>query len=431
MGFTRRLATRNGVSWPALMAPLFPPGSRRPYYPFTSEMSGVAATPNSMRVLASYFGLTDDQIGALLLTSLDGSALVMSDDDRRRFDPLLTSHSVRPRTTRAMGFINSARSPRMCPTCAAERPERDELTWRIGWHVICTHHGVLITRAPMAGGPVIRATDDQIESQAAVLAHLAPSARNREFFLRLDDYARLTMGKGYQDAALKDPSTLAVRLPAFVKSIHDPGFPLSTGLIADSHECPKLSLLRAPTTRRQAPERIEPAWFPRLLPLHRVSPLSDLCYPTTPNQGRVTSALAAYMWAFGCTMADAADELLPGRPSRARAAAQTLLRLESEGRLENFWYAVGQAVTAVVSDAIDYRRRERALDDPNTHSIALAAEGRAHSRVIRTWLVDQWACTFTSSNVRPSARTGYIEDFDRQFGTTMRGALADHLERTA
>lgn len=432
LGFTRRLANRNGVSWPTLMAPLFPIGSRRPYYPFTAEMSGVTAAPESIRVLADYFGLTGDQVGALLLSSFNGGALSITDDDTRRFDPFLSVSTQSPRSTTAMGFINSARLPRTCPVCSKESPGRDELSWRLGWHLICTRHEVLVTRIPTTGNGIVPATQEQASAQAAVLSHLAPNARNREFFRNLDELARLTMGKGYREQAMADPVSLVGRLPAFVKSIGDPGFPLGTGLITDPSTCPPLALVRPPASRSPSAWDIDVAWIPRLVPLHRVSPeLSDLCFPTTPNQARVTAALAAYMWAFGCTLADAGDAIVPGRTGRVRTAARILLRIEGEGRLERFWDAVAQAVVELVGDAIDYRRRERALADPTTHAVALASEPRAHSRVIRTWLVDQWACTFTSSNVRPSARTGYIEDFDREFGPAMREALADHVERAA
>lgn len=432
LGYTRRLATRNGVSWPALMTPLFPPGSRRPFYSFTAEMSGVAASPQSTSVLADYFGLTDDQVSALLLSTYNGSVLTIDEDDVRRFDPFLSGRPTSPRSTTAMGFINSARSPRACPACAKERPGFDELSWRVGWHLICARHEVLITRISTTGSTILRATHEQVLAQAEVLAHLVPNTRNREFFRSLEDLARLTMGKGYQEQALVDPVPLVSRMPAFVKSIHDPGFPLSTGLVIDPSHCPPTALIRPPTSRRSSARELDAAWFPRLLQVHRVNPdLADLCFPTRPNQGRVTAALAAYMWAFGVTMADARDALLPGRTSLARAAASTLLRIESEGRLERFWYAVDRAVSVLVDEAVDYRRRERAIDDPTAHSVALAAAPRAHSRVIRTWLVDQWACTFTSSNVRPSARSGYIEDFDREFGQTMRAALADRIERAA
>ena len=43
--------------------------------------------------------------------------------------------------------------------------------------------------------------------------------------------------------------------------------------------------------------------------------------------------------------------------------------------------------------------------------------------MVRTWLVDQWACTYTSSRIRPSILDRSIEDFDRRFGPTMRTAL--------
>jgi len=80
----------------------------------------------------------------------------------------------------------------------------------------------------------------------------------------------------------------------------------------------------------------------------------------------------------------------------------------------------------------NYRHRELVCNDEDVYLVATAAEPSAYVRTIRTWLVDQWACTYTSSNVRPSVQDGSIEHFDRRYGTGMRAALERFLlERAA
>ena len=69
------------------------------------------------------------------------------------------------------------------------------------------------------------------------------------------------------------------------------------------------------------------------------------------------------------------------------------------------------------------------VGDACAAQVAISAAGAlnfspsAYCRTVRTWLVDQWACTYTSSNVRPSVRDGSIEHYDRLYGPGMRAAL--------
>jgi len=51
--------------------------------------------------------------------------------------------------------------------------------------------------------------------------------------------------------------------------------------------------------------------------------------------------------------------------------------------------------------------------------------------MVRTWLADQWACTYTSGRVRPSVLDRSIEDFDRRYGPGMRLALEQIVQERA
>lgn len=101
--------------------------------------------------------------------------------------------------------------------------------------------------------------------------------------------------------------------------------------------------------------------------------------------------------------------------------------LEDEGRAEQFWRLCENAAVELLREGVDYRHREQVCYDDGAYLAATSAEPAAYVRTVRTWLVDQWACTYTSSNVRPSVRDGSIEHFDRQYGPGMRSALEQHF----
>lgn len=121
----------------------------------------------------------------------------------------------------------------------------------------------------------------------------------------------------------------------------------------------------------------------------------------------------------------------PGRGGRRPCGFQQLVRLEQEGRAEHFWSECRAAVTALLEDGVDYRARETACSDAGAYVAATTAEPKAHGGMVRTWLVDQWACTYTSSRVRPSILDRSIEDFDRLYGLGMRAALARIIQESA
>ena len=434
LGYTRRLAVRNGVNWHDLMAPLFPLGSRRPSYPLTPLMSGVAATAATVDELARYLGLHPAQVEALHLSAFDGSALTFTAADHEVFDPLLEPGSTRPRFLAALGFVAAVREPRACRDCLDKTPDLDRLTWRLGWHVICTEHRTLITRLDNVGQPNFTVHDEHIAAQQQVLTRLIPHPRNQDFFADLTGITAHVLGKGFATTTFRHAEQLARRLPDLVQVLNDPGYPLAHGLISDTTPLrTPLELMRPPNRRLHLPADVSADWFPRLLPTRLIRPaLSDLCHPTTPRQARMTSAVAAYMITFGCNLAQAAGELAPDRPNLGAEAARLLIRIESEGRMEQFWASAAQAAAQILRDRIDYRARERATAHPGAHAAAAAAQPQAHSRVIRTWLVDQWACAYTTTtNPRPSSRTGYIEHFDDRFGPAMTAALEHHVRAVA
>lgn len=130
---------------------------------------------------------------------------------------------------------------------------------------------------------------------------------------------------------------------------------------------------------------------------------------------------------------DAAAAVLPPgrRGTTSSLFLAQLIQLERDGRAERFWSLCAAAASQLVGESVDYRHREQVCGDEEAYLAAASAEPSAYVRTVRTWLVDQWACTYTSSNVRPSVRDGSIEHFDRLYGSGMRAALARLFEEPA
>ena len=433
LGYTKRLAKFNGGTWTRLMSPLYPVSDRRPHYPLTAIMSGVASTPTTIQTFARYFGLTTAAIEGMHLSRFAGSAISLSPTDYEAFDPLLASRRDTTLVMHHLGLVAPVREPRACPECLAESPQLELLTWRLGWHLVCVKHRALITRISDETHPRMEVRDEHIRAQQCILNRLTVRLANQVFFTRLDDAATHLLGRAAYVGVFQNPESLARALPDLVDIVDDPGYPLARGLVSDPEgPLPARHLLYAPTCSARD-LCSEPNWFPRLLPLRHLLPdLADLCEAASPRQARVTGAVAVHMATFGTSLAQAGETLAPGRPRYIGGTARLLLRIEDRGRLEKFWSAVDRAAHAIQREGINYRAREAAAIDPGVFVAATTAEPTAHRRMIRTWLVDQWACAFTStSNARPSVRNGLIEDFDRRFGTAMTQAIEQHLERAA
>lgn len=173
--------------------------------------------------------------------------------------------------------------------------------------------------------------------------------------------------------------------------------------------------------------------FPHLLPMHLFTKgLSDLLHHAQIRPARAVAAVGALMCATGHSL-DEASALLQER-RRASTSAQLLAQLtqvEREGRADRFWTLCTAAAGSLIREEVDYRHREQVCTDEHAYLIATAAEPSAYVRTVRTWLVDQCACTYTSSNVRQSVQDGSIEHFDRLYGPGMRAALATLVEESA
>jgi len=274
------------------------------------------------------------------------------------------------------------------------------------------------------GDVPVALTPEVVEAQFEILSRLTPSIDNAAFFVDVEGQLRRANSRGWEPLhlrALKSPDAALVDLVDAVRMALGRGYPDAQGLT----EWP----VQARTRHIRAPHSLgfTDAWnvFPHLLPTPTfVSRFSDLLYPVRIRDGRAIAALGTVMSATGCDLYTAIKLMPPGRRIRNLSKFfQQLVALEQRGRAERFWDQCQIAVSTVVKDGVDYRAREATCSSPEAFLASRNAEPSAHQGMVRTWLVDQWACTYTSSRVRPSILDRSIEDFDRQFGSMMRSAL--------
>ncbi len=430
MGYTERVADFYAVTWRALMRSVLHVEPSRTAWMRLERTAGVAITSPTADRVAHYFRLSPLEVLDMHLSRFHGSALDIPPHLEKGFDPVAVSNTAPPRVKlRDIGMLRPQDWAGACHECLREHPARWRLSWRLRWHIACTRHGTFIVDS--AGSPVQTVDPAVAEAQILLLERLRPSAENQRFFENLRTVVRnhfVTTGKTRPPASHREFTTeaLAAILPGAVDQ----------ALKAAAHAPRPIAALRP--ERKTLAERLD-----ELIPLHRpqeattlarlpilmpmrwyVPDLSDLSYPVPIRAGRGFAAAAVYLVAGGSITALTTR---PGsRPQIGSVLARMLRTLEEEGRLELYWAAINAAAEGVLDEDIDYLARSRAASNPETYARALSvvpARGQDRS-VLRTWLVDQWACAMTTTpNPRPSVRSGRIEVFDREHGATLTRVL--------
>lgn len=391
--------TRNGMTW-----------------------SGTVATEEATQRLGHAFRLEPEEVARMHLSAFTGSALRFDDQDRDLFDPT-SPHRAAKHPTQRIGLIVSGVQDRWCPGCIARAPGFRAMTWRLQAQLICVQHSEFLVMEGLKGVPVAL-TPEVVEGQFEILSRLTPSIDNAAFFVDVEGQLRRANSRGWEPLhlrALKSPDAALADLVDAVRMALGRGYPDAQGL----SEWP----VQARNRHIRAPQPLgfTGAWnaFPHLLPTSIfVGHFSDLLFPTSIRDGRAIAALGTLMRATGCDLYTAVELLPPRRRmSHLGKFVRELVRMEQQGRAEDFWQQCREAVGTLVKEGVDYRAREAVCFDRSAFLASVAAEPGAHEGMVRTWLVDQWACTFTSSRVRPSILDRTIEHFDLRYGTGMRAAV--------
>lgn len=384
--------------------------------------SGTVATREAVLQLADLFRLDPEEVDRMHLSAFNGSAVRMADCDRYLFDPT-SPHRASKHPTQRVGLIVSGGQDRWCPECVIAEPGYRAMTWRLQTQLVCITHGELLR---LSDGPVapFTLTSEIAEARAHVLSRLRPSVENAAFFVDLQGHLKRANGRGWEPLHLRATQDPEKALGVLADAVHMAlarGYPDAQGLTSWP--------VQARTRHIRAPHSLgfTGAWdvFAHLLPTAMfVRGFSDLLYPARIRDGRAVAALGTLMSATGCDLYTAIELMPPRRRIRNLSKFfQQLVRLEQEGRAKHFWRECRAAVTALVEDSIDYRVREAVCTNPGAFLASIKAAPEAHQGMVRTWLVDQWACTYTSSRIRPSVLYRSIEDFDRCYGPRMRVAL--------
>lgn len=419
-GYMRRVATTYGVTPRDLMRPT---GAISNHARRDDRWSGIAATHETVDRLAAYLRLEPAEVSAMHLSAYDGSVLRFTKSDHRALDALLPSERRRLPDSR-IGDLVAAQLDRWCPHCERQNPGSRAMSWRLQAHLVCRHHRVILRSGDLPG-PEWPVPDEALEAQLEVLSRLGPSPEHADFFAHL--HAQLARSvdppRGVWNHALETaPERTLEAFSVAVQRVTTPGYPDYQGLATWPVPI-AAGFVRSPRTPRVSSW---PNVFPHLLPTELfVLGLSDLLEGAPIREARTVAAIGATLSVTDESLRDAV-QLLPERRRHAATGAfvRHLVRLEQHGQAERFWQLCRRSGLALTQESVDYRARELLCHDERLHEAARTAEPAAYPRTIWTWLVDQWACTFTTSNIRPSVRDGSIEHYDRQFGAGMRAAIA-------
>lgn len=405
---------------------------------------GIAVLESTAARFAHGLGIDPDAVNGMHLTRFHGSALHIPADARKVFDPSAVQPAGRRHSPR-LGFLWSPRRKASCPDCRRERPDHWPLSWRLRWHVVCVQHLQLIDEA---GALTARHEPDSnaVAAQKVILDRLAVGEENQTFFEKLGiataAYLRApaTSPRRLADAS---PLELIDTLPAAVdRALNRSNREARPGpeMWRPSPSRPWTDVPvkrrieeRTPLTRRMT-DAVELARLPVLLPLRWLVPeLADLTFPVPIHRGRAIAGVAVHILASGGDIDGARNR--PGqRQGGPIALAHLLERLEAEGRLESYWDAVRSAVTGVLREGIDYSSRRAFMYDSGVYDAGLRVipDGDQNATVLRTWLVDQWACAHTSTySPRLSTQTGRLEAFDRRYGQRLTDALERYVATVA
>lgn len=415
LGYTRRVAAYYRIPWMLLMRPVIPADPLRLRYPTSPRLSGVAATTDTLTIFAGYFRLTLTEVADMHLTRFHGSALTFTPESVAAHDPRLPAPPDHILRGQRLGRLVSPRRPRACPECLRRQPRHRELTWRLRWHYACLTHGLLIvdeSTSPdrTASHPLA------LDTQAEILDRLTPSPVNRAFFTALD--RRLTTalrrpgGRRWEGS---DSHTIAAHAPQAAAQ--------AVAYVLPGPD-PMALLLAGPRVRSRT---LDPAWVPPLLPRrHFVPDLADLLYPVPLRTGREIAACAALVRGARMTPADAAR--VAGQRTRTPyRLEQALTVLARHGRLDPFLEALDRALGDLITDRIDYAARTRAVADSahraELRAAALHGHPAADPWIVKSWLVEHWACTYTAGHERVTSRDGRLDRFDRDHGPALTAAL--------
>lgn len=445
-GYTHRAARFYDVSWFGLLSPVLGRCATRS----ARRRAGIYASPSSARRLAEYFRLSSDEVQEMHLAVFEGSAITIGADLAAQFDPFADPETrVTLRVSRC-GPVPNCQRQAVCWQCRADEPDWLPLEWCLTWFPVCAEHGILLSRDPKTR---IGADPDVLKAQEVLRSWLPPSPGNAFVFEHLTQVVKDLLGVAPSSlVSAREPAEIASVLPQAVRAVATPGFPEAQCLSARFPRMsrPAIQVLRAIEPIRRGP--VEPRQLdqhPRALPNSLFAgAVSDLLGSTVFDNslcslarvraeqiGSITTAMAR----FGLSLEGATpDTLIAGERRLARlrrCVLDVLAQLERVGRLESFWYAIGDAASQLDLARVDYAQRWVLVCD-QTFLNELLFESSIDRRLAKIWLEAEWAgepvlAEWWTAGLGIDAWLSQLRDLDAPLGRLLNDAASQAMPTVA
>ncbi len=312
---------------------------------------------------------------------------------------------------------------RCCPRCRDEQPAVEQVPWMIRNQVICSHHHCLIIKVTKGPSRDSGPGDDAIAAQAQVNRIAASDGMERGAILRgLAAYLQLPgrPSEGFHRGRWLSSGIIDILHDAAQKDL--PTEPASSSALTALVEAHRQGLFN----RRYngAGDIPQAANLPAVVPMADFAgPLSDLAYPTELYQGRHFAALACRGESpLDVTRTYSTDAIIATIPEYLRMC----IRLDADGRWEQWLAAAVQARHRLIERGIDYLARQRIVKDGTAAQAVRRCTFNRHTRVVRAWL-NEWAGIYQYR--RPNPET--YDEFSAQLGPRLEAVLRPVARRAA
>jgi len=397
-GYLNRVAARYRVSRLDLMPRVLPAPLHRRHWGVLD--GGMAMTPKTAERFGAYFNLAADEVLAMQYATVLQDYDPIPDNHVPSFDPVC----VRLADERSRWSWIAAGQPSLdmravsvrlrCTACQAEQPGFMALLWKFTWHPACLRHELILV--PHNRRESVPAPERVLSFQRDLLRGMH-DGRGREVHLALQSGVEFLTGR------CREPATEIGRITYSTDTLPRAWRCATEGPdMADLHQHGIVSGMDAALDAllRYLPDAIairdRPAeWFPDLLPLHLYVPdLSDRMDAVSVTRGRLLIGRLIETVSWG---RDWGDRLMRGAGRiQAGHLLELLADIESDGGIDEFWWAVARAAQRLRQEDVHYGRRVHYLGtrrhDPRRRGEVFDPRWRGED------LWRYWACAFTGAD---------------------------------
>lgn len=399
-GYLDRVAAGYRVPRLDLMARVLPAPFHRHHWGVLD--GGMAMTPETAERFGAYFNLAADEVLAMQVATVLQGYDPIPDDHVRRLDPVCvrladarSSYSWIPGGQPSCD-LRAMTARLRCPACQAERPGFMALLWKFTWHPACLGHELLLV--PHGTGQPVPAPEGVLTFQRDLLRGME-EGRGRAVHRAVRTWVEFLTGRYREPAPENGRITYSTDvLPRAwrcategpdMADLHQHGLVSGMDTALDA----LLSYLPVAIAIRDRPAE----WFPDLLPLHLYVPdLSDRMDAVSVTRGRLL--IGRLIETVSCGR-DWGDRLLRG-VGRIQAGylLELLADIESDGGIDEFWWAVARASQRLREEDVHYGQRVHYLRTrPRDYQGHVEGfDPRWRKEDLRRY----WACAFSGADWR-------------------------------